>query len=442
MIIKRLSYVLSVILLAVTLFVPQQAFAEDVHAMTADELEVYISYLQVVLQNKRKEEGSLDVPEVVTPTPTQTPVADTVDVTFNGKVYTGTYHGEMQNDKPHGNGKFEGYNQQNKLVYTGQWQNGEIRGNGTVEADAFTLHFNVIEGVFDKTGSYSGDVVDGLPEGNGIFRTINSLNVPWYYDGEWKNGMFNGQGEQIWEGQSTACKGTFVNNEFSPTAAEAFAYIAQDEEFDIADKARNTINSWTSYFSGKQKSGDSPLNIRTTTIDINQYKKRPGDYGDKLVYVSNANVFQVLTWNVGDKSVECIMLQDRNNTIFYGLYYGKSNIVEGMQASGYVLPMDWGTYTGVDNSKIWAVFCAVSDYIEESYETLRRGDNSEDVWNMKIRMQELGYFSANAALSYSYNSTCEERVRQFQAANGLPVTGVADHDTLKVLYSNYAKRKP
>lgn len=438
---RLLSTILTCILLAITLIVPQQAQAENVHAMTAEELEVYISYLQIVLQNKRKEAGIVETPSEV---PATTPEAqETMDVTFNGKVYTGAYQGEQQDGKPHGTGTFEGYYQKNKLVYTGQWLKGEMSGEGKVEADAYTLHFDITEGVYDKTGSYVGDVVNGLPEGTGTFSTVNSKNVPWQYTGEWKNGAFNGQGTQSWEGDKYTSKvGTFTNNDFTPTASEAFAYTARSKDYSISNKAKNALQKMTNCFTGKQKKGASPSYSLTDYIDLNQYKKRPSDYGDKLIYVSHADVFQVLTWEIGNKTVEQILMETNDDTIYYGFYYGKSNITEGMHVSGYVLPMDWDTYESVDKRNIWAVFCAVSDFIEESYETLRRGDNNEDVWNMKVRMQELGYFSANAGLSYSYNATCEQRVRQFQEANGLPVTGVADHDTLKLLYSNKAKYKP
>lgn len=75
------------------------------------------------------------------------------------------------------------------------------------------------------------------------------------------------------------------------------------------------------------------------------------------------------------------------------------------------------------------------------YETLKRGSKGPEVLAMKERMQELGYFSAGAELSENYNDTCVERVKQFQKRNGLPQTGVADHQTLSLLYSDAALPK-
>ena len=75
------------------------------------------------------------------------------------------------------------------------------------------------------------------------------------------------------------------------------------------------------------------------------------------------------------------------------------------------------------------------------YETLKRGSKGPEVLAMKVRMQELGYFTAGAQLSENYNDTCVERVKQFQKRNGLPQTGVADHQTLSLLFSDAALPK-
>ncbi|MBR5232094.1 MAG: peptidoglycan-binding protein [Clostridia bacterium] len=76
-----------------------------------------------------------------------------------------------------------------------------------------------------------------------------------------------------------------------------------------------------------------------------------------------------------------------------------------------------------------------------AHKTLREGSTGKNVTKMKERMRELGYFTAGS-MSDKYNTTTIERVKQFQKANGLAQTGIADHATLAVLYSNNAKAKP
>ena len=66
--------------------------------------------------------------------------------------------------------------------------------------------------------------------------------------------------------------------------------------------------------------------------------------------------------------------------------------------------------------------------------TIEYGDNSDEVLQIKQRMQELGYFSAGAELSGKFNSLMRERVQQFQQEHGLEATGRIDADFLAALY--------
>lgn len=73
------------------------------------------------------------------------------------------------------------------------------------------------------------------------------------------------------------------------------------------------------------------------------------------------------------------------------------------------------------------------------YETLNPGDQSEDVFSMQERLEELGYLDAEYDGYYGDHTT--ECVKEFQRVNGLEQTGVADSDTLKRMFSTLAKDK-
>ena len=60
-----------------------------------------------------------------------------------------------------------------------------------------------------------------------------------------------------------------------------------------------------------------------------------------------------------------------------------------------------------------------------AYRTLQRNMSGEDVLRLKQRMQALGFFNADAALSDGYNSTMEYKVKQYQNALGVKATGIA-----------------
>ncbi len=75
---------------------------------------------------------------------------------------------------------------------------------------------------------------------------------------------------------------------------------------------------------------------------------------------------------------------------------------------------------------------------EMAYRALEKGESSKEVLDMKKRMQALGYFRADASLSELYDDICAERVQMFQENNNLPATGIADAETLNMLYSDAA----
>lgn len=71
-----------------------------------------------------------------------------------------------------------------------------------------------------------------------------------------------------------------------------------------------------------------------------------------------------------------------------------------------------------------------------TYTQLNPGDNNDEVQTMQARLEALGYLEGEYDGYYgTYTQDC---VRAFQQANGLTVTGVADSETLALLYSEDA----
>lgn len=63
-----------------------------------------------------------------------------------------------------------------------------------------------------RKGTYSGETVDGVPHGFGVFETTNSEGMNWHYLGQWENGKMSGDGGLYWDnGQSEI--GVFSEND-------------------------------------------------------------------------------------------------------------------------------------------------------------------------------------------------------------------------------------
>ena len=68
----------------------------------------------------------------------------------------------------------------------------------------------------DRTGTYSGDVNEqGLPHGQGKFTSTNSEGEKWTYEGEFKNGHFDGEGKTTWK-SGTVEIGTYKDDVIVP----------------------------------------------------------------------------------------------------------------------------------------------------------------------------------------------------------------------------------
>ena len=67
----------------------------------------------------------------------------------------------------------------------------------------------------ERTGTYEGDMKDGIPHGNGKFSSENEDGDKWTYEGEFKNGHFEGKGTTTWD-DGRKQTGTYVNDEIVP----------------------------------------------------------------------------------------------------------------------------------------------------------------------------------------------------------------------------------
>ncbi|NLC32500.1 MAG: hypothetical protein GX781_04305 [Clostridiales bacterium] len=74
--------------------------------------------------------------------------------------------------------------------------------------------------------------------------------------------------------------------------------------------------------------------------------------------------------------------------------------------------------------------------------SLAQGDRGPTVKDLKIRLFDLGYLRTVKDADERYSAQIKDLMAQFQAANGLPVTGIADPLTLERVYSDSAIKAP
>lgn len=209
-----------------------------------------------------------------------------IDVTINGKTYSGTYQGEMSGGVPNGEGSF--ISEDADMQYTGTWTDGSVSGTGTVEAKEFTIAFSYSKGEYEKTCYFKGSVKDGLPDGEGksIAYTSDGKTEE-VYEGNWKNGEYSGQGTKTRHDKNgkkrEVFEGNWKDNEINGKGKKAFY-----------DEKGKLTEMYEGYFSKGALAVDS-LAVRTDGI---RYFKWPDGERTLRFYAKNTNRKKVVSYEV------------------------------------------------------------------------------------------------------------------------------------------------
>lgn len=103
--------------------------------------------------------------------------------------YNGTYTGTVVEKIPNGEGTFYFSDSTATIKYSGAWEDGNPLGEGTIEFDGYVIEHNDTT----YTGLYSGETKNGIPNGDGSFSfTKNDDYIN--YSGTWTAGCFSGNG--------------------------------------------------------------------------------------------------------------------------------------------------------------------------------------------------------------------------------------------------------
>ncbi|MBQ7737909.1 MAG: hypothetical protein IJT62_08775 [Oscillospiraceae bacterium] len=156
--------------------------------------------------------------------------------------YAGTYTGDLVGGLPEGEGVFEGKNAVGQsLCWNGGWAEGEPAGTGELLADRL---LTMMEGQ-TCAGAYEGAGADGLPEGEGRFTSVSGEGVAFTYEGAWSAGAMDGQGALRYEGENYYLRrGTFTAGCYTPTWMEALASLGTGEaKFELTPERIEFLNA-------------------------------------------------------------------------------------------------------------------------------------------------------------------------------------------------------
>lgn len=279
-------------------------------------------------------------------------------VTFQNQELLGKYTGPLVDDVATTDSAVFVYkNGDNYLNYTGGFKDGQFSGKGTLETNILTVHFNDV----DRIGEFKGDVVNGIPKGQGEFTATNDQNKTYTYIGEWDNGTFNGYGKRTYEDEQYSYEGSYINGEYTPTKLEFLKFIGQykpngneNATFNMSDKTIEFIKNNDSIF--PTNNFDNIKNLIDTSIEFKHLMKNTDNYSGKLIKFDNGYVGSIWEDNSYGQDISIIQVANSDMAFYYIYYFGKlDNIFTGDKVLVYGLPLAPTSFTNVGNTTTQAV---------------------------------------------------------------------------------------
>ena len=281
---------------------------------------------------------------------------------YNDTDFDGTYTGDYKSGMPDEDGSFTMQDNANPfLMYDGSWSNGKFSGKGELKTDKCTI--NRSDGS-QNNGTYDGDVLDGEPDGEGVFSGAETDGTSYTYTGSWKNGLFNGQGTRKYDDERYAIfSGNYSQGEFDPTNTEWFAYngtVKNDAEYTISDANKKFISDHDDLWQNMNISAVNAMSPQP--FNYLDYAKNQDSISATLVSSTNLNVVQIQ--ESSDPVFVRIIAADSNYEHYYNFFarYTVPDLVEGDVMNAYFLPLGYSTFVNTMQVDCWAVSGALAGY--------------------------------------------------------------------------------
>lgn len=227
----------------------------------------------------------------------------------------------------------------------------------------------------DRTGTYSGETNDaGLPHGQGEFTTTNESGDSWTYEGEFKNGHFDGEGKTTWKSgameygtykddvlvplSGKEIKGLYSNPaDFEHRCVEIVGRVFTEPEYDddgvylqVWGDVKNTSNSIIVYVPDRDFEVEQDDYIRIAGIVGSSVSGSNAFGGELTVPTIGARTYEVLSYiDAVSPALNTIELNETQTQHGYSITLQKIELAEN-ETRIYVKVENQGT----DNFNVYS----------------------------------------------------------------------------------------
>ncbi len=202
----------------------------------------------------------------------------------------------------------------------------------------------------ERTGTYTGTVLNNFPEGKGKFETENDYGNPWYYEGDFKNGLFNGQGLYCSTNFDYKEIGTHVDGLFTPTKSEFFETICYNSQAKCIFQSESIamIDDYQNIFPCKNA---EDMTTATSLIDsaltYSMIYKNPSAHLQNLHQVEYATALQVFEYEYFGHTNTKIIAYNENGDYYIIHYDGSIEVYDNDRISFTALPVGTSSYDNI-----------------------------------------------------------------------------------------------
>ena len=215
----------------------------------------------------------------------------------------------------------------------------------------YDITVTMVEGTdtYDIDGKYTGEVVNGKPQGIGTFKADGENGSTYMYEGDFSDGAYNGHGVTtiINDGETLEMSGTYTNGEFTPTTGESFNYIGQLDlfgKFAVSDAVIDYIDTNENLFPTATNEAIQSSSIQDfSSKQFNKTRKQ-----DQIGLVK-LDLYAVQVFEddyLGGKLTYLLAADDDNN--YYALYYLDSTEVYNEDTfTAYAIPCSTSSFDNI-----------------------------------------------------------------------------------------------
>ena len=280
-----------------------------------------------------------------------------IEISYNNRNRKGTYSGDLINGLPSGQGTFTSDDNYGQMIYTGAWDNGVPSSQGNLDSKEYTIYFDSPQqGKFERTTEYKGETLNGIPSGTGYAIAVNSEGIKFFYNGSWADGIFNGFGETVYD--------------TNPVSHQKGNYVNGDFTPTYSQLIDTLISLNNGYFMTDEQIAyitdnedlfctrpkSIPKKKLANSFDSAKFIKS-NKTENKLVKVGGT-VAQITSFDLFGYKMEEMIYLGNKGTIYYGYLYGETDLVAESKTTLYIFPISHFKYQTVENVYKEAILCA------------------------------------------------------------------------------------